>query len=83
MNPHRDVDARLERVKSLWREIETTPKHSARYEVLTDEIRAAAVAYLTGIDAAIAADRRRNTIDRRQRDTAHEGLARRQSCRRR
>jgi hypothetical protein len=44
-----DVSARLERVKVLWREFSHTPRISARYKALVDEIRGEALAYRTGV----------------------------------
>jgi hypothetical protein len=70
MNPHQYVYARLERVKALWKELSTTSKTSARCRVVTDEIRAEALAYRTGVDAARGVDRRRSTVDRRRCDAA-------------
>jgi len=58
VNPRHDVYARLERVKALWRDISQTPKASARYEDLVDEIRAEALAYRAGVDAAQGVNRR-------------------------
>jgi hypothetical protein len=82
MNPHRDVYGRLERIKALWKEIANTPKKSERYEALTQEIRAEAVAYLAGVDTAIAGDRRRKGSERRRHDTAEDRVNRRKSARR-
>jgi hypothetical protein len=59
MNTHRDVCA-LERIKVLWKESATMPAKSERYKALTQEIRAEAVAYLAGVDTAIAEDRRQS-----------------------
>src|SRR5713226_2540325 len=81
VNPRHDVYARLERVKALWRDISQTPKASARYEDLVDEIRAEALAYRAGVDAARGVDRRHSGSERRQCGLAR-GIERRQRDRR-
>jgi hypothetical protein len=67
MNPLPDVYTRLERVKTLWAALSKTPTKSKAYQVLADEIRAEAAAYVAGIKAVTAVDRRRKRADRRQR----------------
>ena len=62
MNPHPNVYARLERVKTLWAALSKTPTKSKAYQVLADEIRTEAAAYLAGINAAIAVDRGANGL---------------------
>jgi hypothetical protein len=59
MKPHRDVCA-LERILVLWKESATTPVKSERYKALTQEIRAEAIAYMAGVDTAIADDQRQS-----------------------
>jgi hypothetical protein len=81
MNPDRDVDARLERVKALWKQIAKTPKTSARCNVLADEIRAEAAAYLAGVSTAIAEDQTQKRAERRVYNTAQQRVERRQSNR--
>jgi hypothetical protein len=66
MDTHHNVYARLERVKTLWGELSKTPRKSKQYQVLAQEIRAEAIAYLAGVDAARTVERRRRTADRRQ-----------------
>ena len=41
MTPGDQLDARLERIQALWKEIARTPKPSARYRELVRENRAA------------------------------------------
>jgi hypothetical protein len=48
------VYARLDRVRALWDEIAKTPKPSARYTALADEIRAEALAYRAGVAAGLS-----------------------------
>jgi hypothetical protein len=51
MSPYDEVYARLERIKQLWVELQRTPPHSSKYEVLVGEIRAESLAYLALVDA--------------------------------
>jgi len=53
VNPGYQLYARLDRVKTLWREIAQTPKTSARYKELAREIRVEALAYRAGVDAGM------------------------------
>jgi hypothetical protein len=62
---HHEVDARLERVKALWREITGTPRTSTRYQLLTEEIRAEAAAYLAAVDAEALAVKRLKALKAR------------------
>jgi hypothetical protein len=61
MNPQLDVNAPLERVKTLWGELSKTPTKSTRYKVLADKIRAEGRAYLAAVDAAKGADPKTHT----------------------
>jgi hypothetical protein len=46
VNFHSDLNARLERIKELWRELEGERPTSGRYNVLVDVIRRESSAYL-------------------------------------
>jgi hypothetical protein len=61
-----EVDARLERIKELWRDLERTRPASGRYTALVEVIRTESVAYLallaTQPDGELADDPRPTTI---------------------
>jgi hypothetical protein len=50
MSPYDEVYSRLERIKQLWIQLQGTPPHSSKYEVLVGEIRAESLAYLALVD---------------------------------
>jgi hypothetical protein len=73
LSTRQDGQGHLERVKRLWVEIAKTLGKSPGYQGLVDEIHAASVAYLAGLDADRSVARRRIGADRRQNDADVRG----------